>query len=359
MSDPSADARPPGSSLDFDVDVDPSLLFSQAMAQTRMAVCLTDPHREDNPIVFVNRAFIELTGYPGAELLGRNCRLLQGPDTDPATIAEMRRAIVEQEVVVVELRNYRKDGTAFWNALHLGPIHDSEGRLQYYFGSQWDVTSLRVAQVEERMSRMFTRELAHRMKNMFAVVAGVVSLCARHEGVPRVAVAINERIAALGRAHEDAFTSELNDHVELGRVARHTLAPYLDSAASRITIRGQKVMLAAATVSLIGLALHELAVNALKHGALSDESGRIEFDWALNGGRSLVLQWRERMSRTPSPPEPATGLGILDDLVTAAGGQLEWRWREDGLSARFELPLDTVLASPAAAPGERGAESAR
>ena len=98
------------------------LLFEQAMAQTRMAVCLTDPKQADNPIVFCNRAFERLTGYRQHEIIGRNCRFLQGPKTDQHQVTKIRDAIRTEEVAVVEILNYRKNGEQFWNALHLGPI---------------------------------------------------------------------------------------------------------------------------------------------------------------------------------------------------------------------------------------------
>lgn len=89
------------------------LLFEQAMAQTRMAVCLTDPHAPDDPIVFCNEAFERVTGYRSEEIIGRNCRFLQGADTDRAEVARMREALAQEKVVVVEIANYRKDGTRF------------------------------------------------------------------------------------------------------------------------------------------------------------------------------------------------------------------------------------------------------
>lgn len=100
------------------------LLFDQAMAQTRMAVCLTDPRQKDDPIIFCNQAFERLTGYDSDEIVGRNCRFLQGPRTDREQVGKLREAIDEERVAVFELLNYRKDGSSFWNALHLGPIYD-------------------------------------------------------------------------------------------------------------------------------------------------------------------------------------------------------------------------------------------
>ena len=344
-----------GQSLDLESDeVDTDVLFTQAMAQTRMAVCLTDPRRDDNPIVYVNEAFKRLTGYAEPELIGRNCRLLQGPDTDPATIEVLRRAIETEEVIVVELLNYRRDGSEFWNALHLGPIYDSNGELELYFGSQWDLSDVHTARAGEHLARMFARELAHRMNNMFSVISGIVTMSARHEGVPRVARVINERIAALGRAYDDTLSRDTFESVELGRIVRLTLAPYRDRVPERIVVRGERVELRPTTVSLIGLVLHELAINATKHGALADgQGGHVELDWAFDGERALIVQWRESVGEdrrgnadggAPLAERAAgAGRGIIDDLVHAAGGQLDTRWREEGLRVRMTLPMDTVV----------------
>jgi len=149
------------------------VLFEQAMAQTRMAICLSDPHAPDMPIVFANRAFRQLTGYSEEEIVGFNCRFLQGPKTDPEPVARIREAIVNEDVVVVELLNYRK---TFWNALHLGPIYNDAGELVYFFGSQWDVSDVRAARAEEQHAKEMARELSHRMKNMFAVISGIADV---------------------------------------------------------------------------------------------------------------------------------------------------------------------------------------
>lgn len=124
----------------YKFDAESETLFNLAMSQGRLAVCLTDPAQEDNPIVFANDAFIALTGYSEREILGRNCRFLQGAKSESLAIDKIRDAIENRSNTVVELLNYRKDGSSFVNALHLGPIFDKEGTLRFFFGSQWDIT---------------------------------------------------------------------------------------------------------------------------------------------------------------------------------------------------------------------------
>lgn len=101
---------------------------------------ITDPHRPDNPIVFVNAAFSKLTGYSQEEIVGRNCRFLQGPETDRADVAKIRTAIERRVPIEIELLNHKKDGEVFWNRLLISPVFGRDGELTYFFASQFDVT---------------------------------------------------------------------------------------------------------------------------------------------------------------------------------------------------------------------------
>ncbi len=117
--------------------------FAAAVRTTRMPMVIADPRRADTPIVFVNDAFCRLTGYPREEILGRNCRFLQGPDTDPETVREIGDAVRAELPVKADILNYRKDGEAFWNRLLMAPVRDAAGHLTYFFASQVDVTEER------------------------------------------------------------------------------------------------------------------------------------------------------------------------------------------------------------------------
>lgn len=105
---------------------------------------ITDPRRPDNPIVFVNEAFASLTGYSRQEALGRNCRFLQGPGTNSDDVDKIRQAIADKCPIEIDLLNYRKDGSLFWNRLLISPVFDG-GELTYFFASQYDATLERAA----------------------------------------------------------------------------------------------------------------------------------------------------------------------------------------------------------------------
>jgi PAS domain S-box-containing protein len=114
--------------------------FAEAVRATRMPMIITDARAGDYPVVFANDAFCRLSGYPREEILGRNCRFLQGPETDPATVRRIREALTAQQPLEIDIRNHRKGGEPFWNRLLMAPVHDAHGELAYYFASQVDVT---------------------------------------------------------------------------------------------------------------------------------------------------------------------------------------------------------------------------
>jgi PAS domain S-box-containing protein len=118
-------------------------LKEQAMDAAPVGITITDPKQEDNPIIYTNDKFVELTGYPRDEVIGRNCRFLQGDETREEARAEMREAISNAEAVTVELRNYRKDGEMFWNRVNIVPVSEKNGETEHFVGFQQDVTDQR------------------------------------------------------------------------------------------------------------------------------------------------------------------------------------------------------------------------
>ncbi len=120
----------------------------RAVIAAGLSFTISDATQPDNPLVFINPAFERATGYSWEEVRGRNCRFLQGPDTDPSAVQEIRDAIERQEHAVVTLLNRRKDGSPFWNELSLSPVYDGTGALTHYVGIQADVTARVVAEQE-------------------------------------------------------------------------------------------------------------------------------------------------------------------------------------------------------------------
>jgi len=121
-------------------------LKDRALDVAAEGVAIADARQPDRPLIYVNQGFERMTGYPVADVLGRNCRFLQGPETDAAAAAEIRSALAERRECLVEILNYRKDGTTFWNRLSITPLRDAAGEVTHFIGIQSDVTVRRQAE---------------------------------------------------------------------------------------------------------------------------------------------------------------------------------------------------------------------
>jgi PAS domain S-box-containing protein len=129
--------------MEFTVEKDPGIIpfvLSQILDACVNGITLSDPDQPDNPIVYANKAFERVTGYARDEILGRNCRFLQGRDRDQPEVERIREALRDHVPVTVILRNYRKDGSLFYNQFAIRPLIDPEGKVIYYLGVQYDVT---------------------------------------------------------------------------------------------------------------------------------------------------------------------------------------------------------------------------
>jgi PAS domain S-box-containing protein len=115
-------------------DVEKSALLTEE--EREKSVVITDPGLPDNPMIFVSDEFTEQTGYEPEEALGRNCRFLQGPESDPAAIEAIRGALRSNSAITVDILNYRKDGQKFWNRLRIRPLFGEDGKLLYFAGAQ-------------------------------------------------------------------------------------------------------------------------------------------------------------------------------------------------------------------------------
>lgn len=174
------------------------LLKERAIDAAPIGITMSDPDREDNPLVFANSHFEELTGYDESEAIGRNCRFLQGEATDPETRAELREAIDDDRPVSVDVVNYRRNGERFWNKVDVAPVRDGEGAVTAYVGFQADITGRKIR--EERFE-VLLRVLRHNFRNKINVVDGYLDmLAADYDGQPP------ESLERVERAVEDLIS---------------------------------------------------------------------------------------------------------------------------------------------------------
>lgn len=173
-------------------------VLDRAVASSPNGVVIIDPNLPDAPIVFANPAFLRMTGYSMDEVIGRNCRFLQGEDRGQVELEALRRAIAEERPHRAVLKNYRKDGTYFWNELYISPVHDDEGCLINYVGIQNDITERTVA--EEKL-----RESEERFRSTFDQAAVGVA----HVGTDGLWLWVNEKLQEmLGYTEEELLETD-------------------------------------------------------------------------------------------------------------------------------------------------------
>jgi PAS domain S-box-containing protein len=260
-----------------------------AFERTRMPMVVADAQEPDFPIVLANHAFLELTGYSAEDIVGWNCRFLQGKGTSPLAIAQVRLAIEERRDITIELLNYKKDGTPFWNQLHLSHIRDDGGEVAYIFASQVEVTEFRKAQTLEATEHRLLMEVDHRAKNVLAIVESVVRL-SKSEDSAKYAAAVQHRVQALSVAH--GLLSERGwNPVPLKDVIRTQIKRYRQSG---VAMSGPDIPVPAVVVQPLALVFHELVSNAAVHGALSKPGGRLSLTWKRTGDdEGFILTWQE------------------------------------------------------------------
>lgn len=406
-------------------DADP---FQAAVEHTPTPMVITNPQFFDNPIVFANKAFLQLTGYSAEEVIGHNCRFLQGAATSRDHVAAIKTAIASGTSIDIDILNYKKSGEAFWNRLHISPVRGNDGVIKHFVSTQHDVTIelkhlvelkqerdtlssetrqhrnhldyivnaanigywtrdlksgrvtasaecrrifgfrdddqinfddiLAMIAVEDRMTvieqtetafstgepysmeyriinsagetvwvetrakalsgdkptligvmldvterkrneaekALVTREISHRFKNSMAMVQSIANQTLRNARNPDEASDLfNERLQALAQAH-DMLLQDNWDGATIKQIADTTLEPFRRTFGNRIRMNGPSLFVSDRVTVSLSLGLYELATNAVKYGALSNEHGSIDFSWNIvddQGVNKFQMRWLE------------------------------------------------------------------
>ncbi|MCK6103265.1 MULTISPECIES: ATP-binding protein [unclassified Brevundimonas] len=372
-------------------------VFFAAIQMTRMPMIISDPRQPDNPIAFANNALLDLTGYEEAEVVGRNCRFLQGAQTDRDTVGELRDAVAAKRAIAVEILNYRRDGSPFWNAVFMGPIFDEHGELLYFFASQLDVTRRRESeQVSRQAQKMeaigqLTAGLAHDFNNLLQVVGGSLErIAAAPDDVERVKRFVGVASTAADRGAK--LTQQLLAFARRSRLEPkgvdltelvNSISDLLDSAVgSKIDLslhlrrRLPRVMVDPVHLEMALLNVLVNARDASGHGGavtVSTETLTLNGDAASrdltpgdyvtltvaddgDGMAEHVLARATEPFFTTKPTGQGTGLGLAmaHGFAQQSGGRLEIESQPgDGTTVRLIFPVAVTNEDGAEAPTSR------
>jgi PAS domain S-box-containing protein len=340
--------------------------FAAAVRATRMPMVITDPAQPDNPIVFCNVAFQELTGYAREEIIGRNCRFLQGPDTDPASIAQVREAIDAGHDVGVDLLNYRKDGSTFWNALYLSPVRDTEGVIRFFFASQLDVTDRVEAQqiihdqkalVEREVERrtadlraaldaktLLLHEVDHRVKNNLTMIGSLLRLQARTIDDPAISARLDsmlERVDALAVVHRQLYQSQDIATFDIGSFTANLAQDVVGSSGRTniaLTIEARPLMIDAAHASALGLILNEILTNAIKHGFADGRAGTMTVLVGDEDDRGIIRICDDGPGIQSVKRTKSIGTALITRLARQARAEATWSDHKPGTCVTITFP---------------------
>ena len=297
-----------------------------------------------------NKGAERLFGYTPEEVIGKPITILipvERQDEEPMILERIRSG---EGIDHYETIRRRKDGSLLDISLTVSPIKNAEGRVVGVSKIARDITEKRKA---EEQQQLLIKEMAHRVKNLFAVASGVVALSARSaSGVRELASAIRERLGALARAHGLTLPRTAGEAAcaaqptTLHTLIRTIMLPYeedIDGSGSRVAIHGPDVALGVSVVTNLALLLHEFATNAVKYGALSTADGRVDVTSSEEADQ-IVLIWNER-GGPPVRHDGGEGFGTLLGQATVRGqlgGEISWDWDPVGVTIRLHMARDRL-----------------
>lgn len=367
--------------------------FSAAIRATRMPMIVTDPLQTDNPIIFANDAFLALTGYARAEVNGQNCRFLQGPKTDPEAIRKIRDAISNRQDISVDILNYRKDGSTFWNALYLSPVSNADGIVQYFFASQVDATErkelelraasqqselerlvkvrtkeledalaqsaaianrfetcvkLRTQELEQALatSKLLVHEVDHRVKNNLQMISAMLmmqSLRISDQKIKNTLQEMLERIEAMGLVHKRLYQADNIMDFDLGDFTNE-IASNLVAASGRtdikLVVETVSVNIQANNAASIALIVNETITNALKHGFASGRSGQLRVS-VRSQRDACEINIEDDGHGLSVDGEAKKGFGrvLIETLIQQLRATIEWLPGLPGTRVKIVLPI--------------------
>jgi len=362
-------------------------VFVEAVRLTRMPMLVTDATLPGNPIIFTNRAFIELSGYTEGELLGQDPHFMNGEQTDADAIRQYETAINEGRDNTVEILQYRKDGKPFRAMLFASPLDNGDGRVTHHFLSYLDITrrydaedelrtltselERRVAErthdveasnakleaANQKLSKllaernMLLSEVNHRAKNSLAVAASLLAIQGRRQPDRAVRALFEEaqdRLNAMARVHDLLSKSESIQRVDLATYVTdlcEALRPITqnDGRVGFVVSAQAGILVEADTAFALGIVLTELITNAVKYAFPPPRSGTIFADARRGAPERLEVSIRDDGVGMASFREGSLGYGLVRSLVEQINGNIAVR-SDPGLTVTISFPAPPTLS---------------
>jgi PAS domain S-box-containing protein len=308
----------------------------------------------DGTIRTWNAAAERLFGYAASEAIGQPVDMLSPEDARQA-FEKLYASVRAGETVHADVVRRRKDGRLIEVAINVAPMYDDAGRLVGISSMNRDISERKA---RERHIEFLMRELAHRSKNLLAVVQAIAGQTARNSpSVEEFQRRFSQRIFAMALSH-DLLLARNWKGAAMADLVRAQLAPFADETSSRISVSGPDLEIKPEAVQGITLALHELATNAAKYGALSVPEGRVAITWELartaSGEARFRMGWRETDGPPVTPPgRKGFGHAVISQMVASSlRAQVALDYAREGVSWTLDAPDSSVTQAASAAEAE-------
>lgn len=299
---------------------------------------------------YYNAQWYDFTGVPQGSTDGEGWNGMFHPDDQERAWARWRHSLETGEPYEIEYRLRHHSGEYRWTLGRAFPVRDRDGTIVRWIGTCTDIDQ---AKRDADQTELLSRELSHRIKNIFAVIAGLIGLSTYSDPDSKeFANRLGGRISALGRAHNFARphsdqSRPYSQFTGLQGMLTELLSPYREDDGVRITISGEDVRIDERSATPIALVIHELATNAVKYGALSATGGTVTVVTA-NDDATVSIIWLERGGPVVSAPPETSGFGTqLSDISIGdqLGGKIERRWHADGLEVKLTIDAARLRAA--------------
>ncbi len=296
---------------------------------------------------YYNARWYEFTGAPEGSTDGEGWNGMFHPEDQDRAWSRWRRSLATGEPYEIEYRLRHRSGAYRWTLGRALPVLNDEGVIVRWIGTCTDIHDAKMA---AEQNELLSRELSHRIKNIFAVISGLIGLSSRHDPAVRgFAKGLQERIAALGRAHEFARPHSEQSQPALGGstlkgLLEEIFRPYPAFDEQRILIAGDDAPVDDRGATPIALIFHELATNAAKYGALSTYEGRVEVEIA-RADDAVRITWCETGGPEVSGEPTRTGFGTRlaeMSVVQQLGGVIRRAWKTSGLCVEIDVLIQRL-----------------
>ena len=338
-------------------DTDENLVFDdrgfEGFSRAQVSMIITNPNLDDNPIVYVNDAFTRVSGYARSAVIGRNCRFLQGEETDKTAVDMLRAGIDAEETVSVDILNYRANGAPFINRLLVSPIVDAEGTTQYFIGIQKELRKGERNPDADAINDQLM-EVQNRVQSDLSMIISMIRQQSGATSVPDDFAALSRRIETLQLLYEEMKLSDTQSNrgtIQMGSFISRlacAIAHTMGRSGVRMNLQIEQAEVPIEVATRVGLVVSELLTNSFQHAFERLDMGMVEIRMSQLSAGGLRVTVSDDGTGIPKdmqwPADKTVGGRIINGLIEGLEGTLQLGRGAAGSFITIDVPAGASLS---------------